>query len=212
MLTLLDIATAALDALNLDDSPSRDFARRFAARRWRMLWDAHLWPSSLGVEPDMAPDADGLLLPAGASVALVVQASVAGTPVPEECEVARRLMSGDESAEPITWRHDGVQPDGAPRLRFSGLPPGATVSLVVKRPAPALAADTDRPTLPGADLALIAHTTADLYEWQQQFTLAAAKRAEAGALVDSMLAQVSAQSAHSPRIIPDFGNGGHGHW
>lgn len=204
MLTLLEIAQAACDTLNLDDSPTLEVTKRFVRRRWSLIWGAALWPSSLGTET-VTPDAEGrLTLPDGVELALQV-ALADGRIVQPESELARALLADGTDGGRLqhSWREAGRSATGAPILTVR--PPAgaglAPLTVIVKRAAPALA-DTSIPTLPGADLALIAHATADLYEWQAQMTLAQTKRQEALALQAQMLQQATNQAGVVTRFIP----------
>ena len=206
MLTLDEIATKACALMGLDDTPSREQAKEFTRKRWKLLWGAELWPQTRMVSAlTLVAGADTLALAATMEFATLVRGAD-GTTIPVESEIAAMLSDADafraNPGTPMFW--SGIEPDaGLARIRFSHAPTADTaVTVVGKRTCPDLAADSDKPTIPGADLALLAHTEADLYEWMRQVGKSQTKRQEAVALVQEMRDQALGQAAQISRFIP----------
>lgn len=210
MLTLHDIARRACALIGLEDSGTITQAKEFAATRWSMLWDAALWPQSRTVDTGLVllADTDTVTLPPTLALPTQVRLKVSGLVIPADSELAGAL------ADPDTWRDEYggddlswtlIEPDpatGAARLRLSRRAAHDTALIVLgKRPCPVLL-DTTAPGIPGADLCLLAHVQADLYEWMRQLGKSQAKRAEAMALQAQMVDLATAQTGHGARLVP----------
>lgn len=89
------------------------------------------------------------------------------------------------------------------RLHFHSTPQnGATALILYKRVFRPLTNDNDAPEIAGIDQALLAFAISDMLEAQRHYSKAAAKIAEASALVSTMADLERHQSAHVVRIIP----------
>ncbi|MEN9631959.1 MAG: hypothetical protein RL077_363 [Verrucomicrobiota bacterium] len=214
MMTLLEIATNACATMALDDSATIDQAKAFVRKRWQLLWSSELWPQARTLATlALTAGTDIVALPATMEMPTLVRRSEDGTVIPVEHELAAMLCDPDafraKAGTPMFWTL--IEPAGGfARLRFSAAPAeNLALTAVGKAPCPALALDTDRPTIPGADLALIAFVEADLYEWTRQVGKAQVKLQEAAGLRQVMLDQALAQSGQITRIVP-WDDGGPG--
>lgn len=207
MLNILDIANRACGLVGLDDAPTREQAKEFCRTRWKLLWGAELWPQARSVASvTLAAGADTVSLPATLELPTLVRRDADGVVVPAEYELAAMLTDPDafrsRPGAPLYWTQ--IEPAGGQvRLRFSHAPATAMpLTVIGKRTCPEMANDADMPTIPGADLALIAHVEADLYEWMRQLAKSQAKRSEAIALQSQMLDQANNQAGQVSRFTP----------
>jgi len=208
MKTLAGIALTACQVLGIDDSATVEQAKVFARDRWSMLWSAELWPQSRTVQPATLPaTAAQLTVPVGMELVTLVRRTDTGEVIAAESEIAAILSDPsafrDGAATPFFWCQ--IAPSGSQAvLRFSSAPRAdLLLTLIGKAPCPDLANDDAKPTIPGADLALVAHVTADLYEWQRQMGKSQTKRQEALALESRMAELARIQSGNMVRIVPE---------
>ena len=211
MLTLLEIATNACATMALDDMETLAQAKAFARKRWQLLWSAELWPQSrtlAGVT--LAAASDIVALPDTMEMPTLVRRADSGEVVPVEHELAAMLCDPGafrtRAGTPFYWTL--IEPAGGlARIRFSSAPEADQPFTVMgKAPCPPLLDDAAKPVIPGADLALVAHVEADLYEWQRQVGKAQVKRQEAMGIQGLMLAQAVQQTGQVHRIVPWDGN------
>ncbi len=207
MLTLDQIARRACALMGIDDAGSVAQAKEFCRTRWRMLWDAELWPQPRTVAPvTLANAGDTVTLPATMSLPTQVRMTANGMVIPSDSELAAAMADPDAyrelGGETLHWTLIEPAEDGAVRLRFSRAAFRDTALTVLGKRAFTEPEDASAPNIPGADLALLAHTEADLYEWQRQNGKAQAKRAEAMALEERMRGIALEQTAHFARFVP----------
>lgn len=207
MLTLLEIATAACATMALDDTATLTQAKAFVRKRWQLLWSAELWPQARTLAPlTLTAGTDILPLPGTMELPTLVRRTADGTLVPVEHELAAMMCDAESFAgkagAPVYWTL--IEPaGGAARIRFSMAPTAdLAVTVVGKGPCPALTNDADKPTIPGADLALVAFVEADLYEWTRQVGKAQVKLQEALGMRQLMIDQALAQTGQVTRLVP----------
>ena len=90
-----------------------------------------------------------------------------------------------------------------PRIHLFVTPSEAkTQFMIFKRKVNRFVVDSDSTEIAGIDNGLLAAAECDMYEGQRQFAKAAAKGAEAGAIIQAMTDLETHQSANMPRLIP----------
>lgn len=207
MMTLAEIAGAACQVLGIDDEATQTQAKAFVRTRWALLWNSQLWPQARTVQSvTLLAAQTEVALAAPMELATLVRREADGAVVPAESEIAALLTDPnafrEQAGVPMFWCA-GAPSGGLPTLNFSHAPTSnLALTVLGKAACPALTVDTDKPTIPGADLALIAHVGADLYEWQRQMGKAQAKRQEALALTAQMTDTVCAQAGYVTRLVP----------
>lgn len=207
MLSLLQIVQIATATLGIDDAATQEQAKTFARNRWTMLWNSEVWPQARTVQPvTLTAGTTEVTLAAPMELPTLVRRTDLGEVVPAESEIAGLLADAglfrDRAGLPLFWCL-AAPVGGLPVLKFSSAP-ATTMGFTVigKRTCPALVNDGDTPTIPGADLALVAHVGADLYEWQRQMGKAQVKRQEAMTLQGQMSDTARAQTGNMQRIVP----------
>lgn len=205
-MTLLEIAQFAARTVRMPDDVTLATAKQFAALRWAMIWDSRVWAQAV------LPTAQAV--PAGTQE-LVLDEALADRVLAVRWNTETDLpgLSWDTAyrGDPAGWDAPGSpigyverpKTAGHATIRFLRAPSEAgTVLVLAKRTCPPLVADSDSPTIPGTDQALIAYVTGDLLSHMGQTGRAQVYWQEGTAHQQAMQAAEAEQSQTVRRLIP----------
>jgi hypothetical protein len=205
-MTLQQIADFCASKIGIADNQTIAKAKSFAQHRWRIVWNRYTWRQSriqqtitvdAGIQDvTLSPDIDfPIAVRWNGSVELLVTSDLT---------MLRNFPLGMDGTGIVTG-FDPLPKDSSQnaRIRLYQIPQeGGSMLIIGKAKCPELAADTDSPSIPGADETIIAAVLGDLMQWLRQYTKAQAHFEEAQAHLSNMMQIEQDVAANDIRIIP----------
>lgn len=205
-MTLLDIATYCASSLGLNDNLTLTQAKKFAALRWKMIWDAANWNLSRGqAAVAIVGGTETAVMPSDVQLVLAVRIGTDRELLPSHdlTELALNPAAFGSVGETLTFSQAGKDGSGNVQIRLHRpTTQAATLLVLYKKKCTELVADGDTPLIPGVDQCLIAFALGDLYRWQRQHSKANNLYMEANAHLGKMIELETVQSGRIARIIP----------
>ena len=207
-MTRLEYATFVAQALGIDDNITRDQAAKFAAFRWKMIWDLRLWKQSQVTHTQTVPAASQEITLTDTTLDRMIAARW-GTDQQVEGVAADLAFRTDPAAWSETGTFQGYverpkDSQGRIVLRLLRAPSQEKDLLCLcKRKCPELTGDSSTAQLNGVDQAIISYTFGDMLRFNRQFAKANELYAEGKAHIDQMIQIDEQQAAGSQRLTPD---------
>jgi hypothetical protein len=212
-MTLAEIANFCAETLGMPETQTIAQAKKFAQARWKMIWDFADWKQAHHEVIAPVPAAtEEVELPV--EVELVKAVRIGGNrellPSSQITQIGIDPAGFGNSGPTYAFSPVARSDAGAVRIRLHRpLSEEQELLFLCKRKCAELAADTDKPLIPGVDQCLIAFTLGDLYRWQRQHTKAAELYQEAQAHLQQMVRLETIQTAQTVRFVPFTEPGGY---